>query len=165
MTELYFAYAANMSSATMSRACPEHRCLGPAELRHHRLAFTRRSVRTGTGVADVVDAPGESVWGVLYELNESSLAALDAKEGNGWAYQRTRVGVLQSARSGDGGAASERPREVQALTYLVIDRAPAEVEPSREYVEQILRSGTEHGLPEAYLAALRARLVRLGAKH
>ncbi|HUA75266.1 MAG TPA: gamma-glutamylcyclotransferase family protein [Solirubrobacteraceae bacterium] len=62
---LYFAYGRNMSAAAIDAACPGNRFLGPAELRDHRLAFTRRSLRTGTGVADVLAAPGHSVWGAL----------------------------------------------------------------------------------------------------
>lgn len=77
----YFAYASNMASAVIARLSPRHRYLGVACLADYRLAFTRRSVRSGTGVADVVWAPGKHVWGVLYEISEDELAAIDRKEG------------------------------------------------------------------------------------
>jgi len=35
--------------------------------------------------ADIVWAPGEQVWGVLYEIAEDELAAIDRKEGYDWA--------------------------------------------------------------------------------
>ena len=96
----YFAYGRNMGTHAMELACPGHRFLGAAELREHRLAFTRRSLRTGTGVADILAAPGESVWGALYELDDAHLAAIDEKEGNGWAYERRAVRVFADGASG-----------------------------------------------------------------
>src|SRR6202020_2257009 len=118
---LYFAYGSNMDAALMQRICPGHRVLGVAELRDHRLAFTRRSKRTGTGVADILAAPGESVWGVLYELEDSQLAAIDEKEGNGWAYERKLLDVTLH----DGGGA-----EHEAHAYAVIVREDVHGPPS-----------------------------------
>ena len=81
----YFAYASNMASEVIARLSPRHRYLGVACLADYRLAFTRRSVKGGTGVADIVWAPGEQVWGVLYEIAEDELAAIDREEGYDWA--------------------------------------------------------------------------------
>lgn len=128
----------------MELACPGHRCLGAAELRDHRLAFTRRSLRTGTGVADVLAAPGASVWGALYELDGTQLAAIDEKEGNGWAYERRAVRVI----AGDG--------ELEAFVYAVIAPDAEHVQPSREYLQALLEGARERGLPEDYVAALAA---------
>jgi gamma-glutamylcyclotransferase (GGCT)/AIG2-like uncharacterized protein YtfP len=150
---MYFAYGRNMGSAAMELACPGHRFLGTAELRGHRLAFTRRSVRTGTGVADIVAGAGESVWGALYELDAARLAALDEKEGAGWAYERRAVRVLPA---GSGGERSAAEREVEAFAYAVIARDGEHVAPSPEYVEALLDGARERGLPAAYVAALGA---------
>jgi gamma-glutamylcyclotransferase len=133
-----------MGSGAMELACPGHRCLGAAELRDHRLAFTRRSLRTGTGVADVLAAPGASVWGALYELDGAQLAAIDEKEGNGWAYERRAVRVI----AGDG--------ELEAFAYAVIAPDAEHVQPSREYLQALVEGARERGLPEDYVAALAA---------
>jgi gamma-glutamylcyclotransferase (GGCT)/AIG2-like uncharacterized protein YtfP len=143
---LYFAYGSNMDAATMERHCSGHRVLGVAELPDHRLAFTRRSKRTGTGVADILAAPGESVWGVLYELGDSQLAAIDEKEGNGWAYQRKALTVLLHE-----GAA-----EYEAHAYAVIAPDEQHVAPSSEYLELIRAAARARGLPRSYLDALEA---------
>jgi gamma-glutamylcyclotransferase (GGCT)/AIG2-like uncharacterized protein YtfP len=135
-----------MGASAMELACPGHRFLGRAELRDHRLAFTRRSQRTGTGVADVLASPGASVWGALYELDEAHLAALDEKEGNGWAYERKAVRVLGPA----GHSAGE------ALAYVVIRPEPDHVPPSAEYLQALLDGARERGLPGAYTAMLHA---------
>ena len=141
---LYFAYGRNMGATSMASACPGHRFLGAAELRDHRLAFTRRSLRTGTGVADVLAAPGASVWGALYSLHAADLSALDEKEGAGWAYERRAVRVLAAGR------------ELDAFAYAVIAPEAGHVQPSREYLQALLRGARERGLPDAYAAALGA---------
>jgi gamma-glutamylcyclotransferase (GGCT)/AIG2-like uncharacterized protein YtfP len=143
----YFAYGANMAEGVMGAFCPGHRLLGRAELPDHRLAFSRRSVRTGTGVADVVPASGRSVWGVLYEVDDSDLDALDRKEGNGWAYDRSEVAVR----------AAGREPGVSAVTYCVREREAAEVTPSRAYVEGLIQAARDRGLPATYVAELEAR--------
>ena len=133
-----------MGSGAMELACPGHRCLGAAELRDHRLAFTRRSLRTGTGVADVLAAPGASVWGALYALDQAHLATIDVKEGNGWAYERRAVRVIAG---GD---------ELEAFAYAVIAPDAEHVQPSREYLQALVEGARERGLPEDYVAVLAA---------
>jgi gamma-glutamylcyclotransferase len=145
VSEIYFAYASNMAAETMERLCPGQRFAGLAELPDHRLAFTRRSIRTGTGVADIVRADGQSVWGVLYELDATMLAVLDEKEGNGWAYRRDLVSLR-------GSLGEER----LALAYSVIAKKPDEVRPSPEYLRGVLDAARERLLPEHYVAALAA---------
>jgi gamma-glutamylcyclotransferase len=144
MTVTYFAYGSNMAPDVVARLCPRHRYLGPARLDDHRLAFTRRSVRTGTGVADVVPAPGHTVWGALYEIGDDELAAIDRKEGYDWAYTRVTLPVRPA---GDG---PERP----AVVYTVAAKEPAEVPPSRQYLDRIIAAARERGLPVEYVTRL-----------
>ena len=77
---LLFAYGSNLAAEEVA---PEARFLGAAVLPDFRLALTRRSIRWGGGVADVVPAPGERVWGAAYDAPEAALTALDRKEGAG----------------------------------------------------------------------------------
>jgi gamma-glutamylcyclotransferase len=138
----YFAYGRNLGAELMATVCPGHRFLGTAELRDHRLAFRRRSVRTGTGVADVFPEPGHSVWGALYELDAQGLAALDEKEGNGMNYQRVPVLVTLADDA-----------ETKAFTYMVIEPV-AHVTPSAEYLNGIVEEGRVLGFPEGYIEAV-----------
>ena len=148
MTVTYFAYGSNMAPDVMATLCPRHRYLGPACLNDHRLAFTRRSVRTGTGVADVVPAPGQTVWGALYEIGDDELAAIDTKEGYDWAYTRVTLPV----RPTDG---PERP----AVVYTVAAKQTLEILPSREYLDLIIASASERGLPGEYITRLSATIT------
>jgi len=139
----YFAYGSNMSAAVMNAECMGSRFLGRAHLPRHRLAFTRRSVRTGTGVADVLPDGDSTVWGALYSLTTEDLGSLDRKEGSGWAYERRSLHVVT-----DDGAAHE------AVVYVVITKAVEPVAPSPGYMQRLIDAGRERGLPGTYLAAI-----------
>jgi gamma-glutamylcyclotransferase len=141
----YFAYGSNMAGPVMDAACAEHRFLGPARLPGYRLAFMRRSVRTGTGVADILPDPHGNAWGALYELERNSLGALDRKETLGSAYEHLDVVVL----TGDG--ISHR-----AMAYSVIAKEPVEIRPSLAYVQGLVQGARERSLPDDYLASLQA---------
>jgi gamma-glutamylcyclotransferase len=139
---LYFAYGSNMASAEMASWCPSYRFLGAARLPDHRLELRRRSIRWGGGAVDIVAAPGESVWGALYELPDEALARLDEKEGAGWAYGRREMAVELDGRAR------------VALVYEVIDKEPREVPPTPEYARLLAEGARERGLPEEYVARL-----------
>ncbi len=141
VSERYFAYGSNIEDLVVDgHHAP---VVGVACIPDHRLAFTRRSVRTGTGVADVVPAVDESVWGVLYELAPADAAMLDRKEGAGWAYVRLPIRV----RTTDGD-------DVDAFIYTVLHKEPGEVPPSDAYVERLVRGARRRGLPSAYVRRL-----------
>jgi gamma-glutamylcyclotransferase (GGCT)/AIG2-like uncharacterized protein YtfP len=144
----YFAYGSNMSGPVMDAACAEHRFLGPARLPGYRFAFLRRSVRTGTGVADIIPDPDGSVLGALYELEQDRLEPLDRKESLGSGYEHLDVVVLTS----DG--ISHR-----AMAYSVIAKEPAEVRPSLAYVQGLVQGARERSLPEDYIASLQALIL------
>lgn len=147
MTVKYFAYGSNMADDVMSEKCPAHRFLDAASLAGFELAFTRRSIRTGTGVADIVPGEGSTVWGALYELEDRELEALDRKEGSGWAYRQVPVVV----RSRDDGS------EHEALTYTVIDKESPEVPSASEYLERVIQAARDRGLPDDYVRSLELR--------
>ena len=147
----YFAYGSNMAGPVMQAACAKHRFLGPARLPGYRFAFMRRSVRSGTGVADILPDFEVCVWGALYELERDRLGALDRKETLGSAYEHLDVVVL----TGDGASHG-------AMAYSVIAKEPVEVRPSLAYVEGLIEGARERSLPEDYLASLQALVERWG---
>lgn len=148
---LYFAYGSNMAEGVMDRLCRGHRFLATAELPGHRLLFTRRSIKTAGGVADIVPAHAHSVWGALYALDATQLAAIDEKEGNGWAYRRLQVRVRLAADE----------RELDAHAYAVIAPEEVEIRPSPQYLQGLLDGARERGLPKGYVAELAARCMTL----
>jgi gamma-glutamylcyclotransferase (GGCT)/AIG2-like uncharacterized protein YtfP len=147
----YFAYASNMDTETFAQVAPGHRKLGVACLPDHRLAFTRRSIRTGTGVADVLPSPGESVCGVLYELEDDDLTALDEKEGYDWAYLRDYKEVLPACGE-----------PLEALVYSVREKEPHDIPPSPDYARRMVEAAYAHRLDPAYVERLRQALDSFG---
>jgi gamma-glutamylcyclotransferase (GGCT)/AIG2-like uncharacterized protein YtfP len=141
----YFAYGSNMSRPVMSSACAAHRFLGPARLPGYRFGFLRRSVRTGTGVADILPDPKGNVWGALYELERNQLGLLDRKEALGSGYEHLDVVVHT-----DSGASH------RAMAYSVIAKEPVEVCPSLAYVQGLVQGAHERSLPGDYIASLEA---------
>ena len=147
---LLFSYGANMAASEMAAGAPAARFLGVARLDGFALGFRRRSVRWRGGAADIVPAPGSSVWGVLHELPDDQFGDLDAKEGLGFAYRRRSVCVEH-----DG-------RRVSAVAYEVIDKEPSDVPPTADYLELLRDAGRERGLPDDHLAVLDAFPSHIG---
>jgi gamma-glutamylcyclotransferase len=146
VTRLLFAYGSNLAAAEIGDWCPEARFAGVARLPDHRLALNRRSIRWGGGAADIVPASGEEVWGALYEIPDGALDALDAKEGQGWAYRRVEVDVERAGR------------RIPATAYEVVEKEPEEVPATTEYAALLVRAARERGLPDHYVRRLLAWL-------
>jgi gamma-glutamylcyclotransferase (GGCT)/AIG2-like uncharacterized protein YtfP len=149
---LLFAYGSNLAVDQMEAWCPRHSFVGPARLDGFRLEFRRRSIRWQGGAADVVEAPGEMVWGALYELPDGELERLDAKEAAGHAYRRRKVEVDQ------GGELRA------AVTYEVIDKEELEPVPAPDYAEAMLRGAAERDLPADWRSHLDRRLSELARR-
>lgn len=140
---LYFAYGSNMDPDQMAVRCPGAAAQGPARLPDHGLAFARESLLWGGGVATVEPAPGEEVWGVLWEIGEDDEAALDRYEGvDHGAYYKAVVGV-------DAGEARET-----ALIYVCSSKRWKR--PSARYLAGLIRGARAHGLPDGYVGRLAA---------
>lgn len=143
----YFAYGSNMSSTQLKERCPSVRFVCAAELREFRLGFTRFSEKRNGGVADIVAAPGETVWGAVFELEDADMHALDRFEGARMsppAYRRCDVKVWTS----DG-------LELDAVTYEVVAKTTVDLSPTHEY-HQLIVQGAEHwDLPLEYREKLR----------
>jgi gamma-glutamylcyclotransferase len=137
---LYFAFGSNLDAEQMAERCPGSRAAFRARLADHRIDFTYPSRRWGGGAADIVPAPGESVWGMVWELTEGQLEILDRFE---QGYERVELLVLDAAG---------RPHRV--ASYRVRDKGTHR--PTRHYLDKMLRWGARWEFPDDYLALLRA---------
>lgn len=150
---LYFAYGSNLNPDQMARRCPGHQVVGLAALRDYRLFFPLTSHDWGGGVSSVTPSHGANVWGVVYELNDQDLSALDGYEGfRGPGDQHNvydREGVFVDLTRPDDGSI---PRRIRALCYLARPANPAP--PSKRYMDAVLTGARHHRLPEEYVAAL-----------
>jgi len=155
---LYFAYGSNLDPVQMADRCPGATVVGLAELREHRLAFPLTSHDWGGGVASVAVAHSSSVWGVVYELSDENLAALDRYEhfvatgDQHNLYDRETVSV-SLVRADDGSF----PRRLHVWIYIA--RAANPSPPSRRYLDAIVGGARHHKLPDDYVARLAATPV------
>ena len=116
--------------------------IGVAELTDHKLDFTRFAKSRQCGVADVVASSGDSVWGVVWKVNELGMSELDVREGVKYdSYKREPVVVLINGM------------ETECTTYVVVDKKPF-IPPSSEYVGLIIDGAREHQLPATYVEML-----------
>jgi cation transport regulator ChaC len=139
----YFAYGSNMDPVQMAERCPGSAPLEVACLRDHRLAYTYDSSKWRGGVATVIPAVGERVWGVVWELTAEHIAALDRYElVHRDVYRRDLVDVFAADRA------------LPAFVYITNDSTPRL--PNRRYVDALVRGATHFELPPDYIATLRA---------
>lgn len=151
----YFAFGSHLDPDTMRRDCPRHRVVGLAYLPDHTLGFPRYSPQWAGGVASPQLAHGRSVWGVIHDLDDDDVAALDRVQG--WIAPHDQhnlcdrdLAAVELTRPDDGSI----PRRVRALVYTARPYNPSP--PAPGYMEALLRGARHHGLPEEYIEELAA---------
>lgn len=137
----YFAYGSNMDPDQMAERCPGSAPIGAAVLRDYRLVFVWDSPRWLGGVGHVEPAPGDDVWGVLWELSDDHVRALDGYEQvHKGIYARDTVAVVADGET------------TEALIYLATDRGYRK--PSRRYMGALIRGAQAFALPSGYVERL-----------
>ncbi len=137
----YFAYGSNMSVGHMRRLC-QWRCrvLGMADLSGYEFGFGSR------GYGNIRPSQNSKVNGVLYDIDEKCLGALDNFEGYPKVFGREKVEVSDI----DGN-------KYQAWVYL---EPPKEFggKPKLEYLQRVIDGARENNLPKAWLEKLESFL-------
>ena len=148
-TYLYFAYGSNMSSERLLGRTPSAVSLGRARLPRHALRWHKLG-RDGSGKCDIeaTDVAGESVWGVLYEIDAADKRALDAAEGLGVGYNEQTVYVETATGAEDAVTYKARPDKIDPM-----------LRPLPWYKAHVLRGAREHGLPYGYMRRIAAVAV------
>ncbi|GEN45381.1 gamma-glutamylcyclotransferase [Alkalibacillus haloalkaliphilus] len=144
----YFAYGSCMDDERINLAgkLEEFDRLGVGRLDGYELQFTVN--RPDGGRADIVEAEGEAVEGVVYEITEAARDYLYEREGvHSGMY---RPAIVDVKFRGD---------LVPMLTFIVIDKKD-EIAPPDHYLTEILRGGAPD-VSEAYLEKVRLRAERL----
>ena len=141
-TVLYFAYGSNMLTAWLQHRTHSARPVGLADLAGWRLAFHKRSM-DGSGKCDIVlGGAGDLVIGVVFELDEGDLPALDKAEGVGKGYERMRIVVHRDHHA------------LECWTYKAT-RVDPSLNPYGWYRQLVLAGLLEHGAPERYIDLVR----------
>jgi len=123
---LYFAYGMNTNVDGMASRCPRAVSFGRAQLLGHRFRFA--------GPADVQRDWRFNVDGVLWDITEDCLKALDRLEGYPFYYDRKWAQVQY------------QDQVVEALVYFMLP-GHGNDEPSSGYFDMVLQGYNEHGVP------------------
>lgn len=126
--------------------CPSAITIGIAEVPGFSLAFCKRSVDT-SGKASLVQSgrEGDRAFGVVFEVSNSELSALDRAEGAGSRYHR--IDDFPVCLIGDG-------QVIQTVTYSASKREEG-LRPYCWYLALVLAGACEHGLERDYIDRLR----------
>jgi gamma-glutamylcyclotransferase (GGCT)/AIG2-like uncharacterized protein YtfP len=119
----YFAYGMNTNLDQMSMRCPLAQSLGSAQLPNHEFRFSIH--------ADVIVKPGATTDGVLWEITDTCLQALDSLEGFPTYYDRKWVQVIHNGKP------------VTAMTYYMVGDLPNEA-PSNGYLQMLYKGYKDH---------------------
>jgi cation transport regulator ChaC len=137
----YFAYATNMNSAQMrtrAEILEEHR----GTLENYELVFNRKA-RGGVATANIRQAQGKVVEGILYRIPESSFRNLDRYEGAPQQYRRIEVTVTY----GEGKKAA-----AQVYIATKVDKG---LRPAPHYLQTILDGAAQHKFPAEYVEKIK----------
>ncbi|MDP2916750.1 MAG: gamma-glutamylcyclotransferase family protein, partial [Dehalococcoidia bacterium] len=136
----YFAYGSNMSISRLHKPerAPSAIVIGPAKLVDWRFVCNKQS-KDGSAKANIMRSPGDTVWGVLYEINSSELQNLDNAEKG---YDRRCLNIVDCENN-----------EVVAKTYIS-EETTSDTRPYTWYKQLIVQGAREHCLPVSYIEFL-----------
>jgi gamma-glutamylcyclotransferase (GGCT)/AIG2-like uncharacterized protein YtfP len=141
---MYAAYGSNMDPAQMAQRCPHSPQRGSGWLQDWRLTFGAEDLGWEGALATVVEAGGQHVFVVLYEMNEADEAALDMWDGVTLGYYR-KFKVRIATLDGD------------VLAWLYVLNGYEGGLPSARYLGILADAAESAGAPSDYVADLRDR--------
>lgn len=146
----YFAYGSNLSTAFIREYCPSAQFVMRAQLPNFNVQFPFHSEEYGGGISSIIEAPGEMVNGVIYEIDEDDLVALDILESVPQGlYRRDTFQVF-----GEDG-------EWHLADLYRVSNPSGPYTPSKQYVGYMVAGAREHRLDPEYVAKFESLLQSL----
>ncbi|XP_017111756.1 gamma-glutamylcyclotransferase [Drosophila elegans] len=161
-TFLYFGFGSNMLAKRIHIQNPTAVRVGPALLADYRLDFGFESARWDGAVATIVPTPGDHVWGTLWEIGLSNLPDIDNQEGvHEGIYDPLTVYVkLRDDSDQTPARAYLLTKQPETNLYdLPKDSVPASRQPSKTYLQCLVKGAVESSVPQDYVRRLK------GIKH
>ena len=129
----YFAYGMNTNLDQMAARCPGAVSLGLAWIDDYEFVFRTH--------ADIEKSPGGRCYGVMWEIDDNNLRALDMLEG--YPYYYTRFEIV--AHTIDTSY-----YKVNALVYQMTNQEYIQ-EPGSSYLEMVREGYAQHKVPQTQL--------------
>lgn len=139
----YFAYCTLLDRDEMRRFCPAAQATETGTIEGWRVAFAAHGLGGSGGGCHLGAEPGHVVHGLLYEMDDETLAQLDAISGVSQGMYK-QIDVTVTTASGS---------TVEAITYVIPSPVGA-FQPSFDYVRPILAGARATRLPAGYVAEI-----------
>lgn len=152
---LYFSYGSNLFSKRIHINNPTAVKKTIAQLKDYRLDFNTISKTWRGASATIVPTKDLSVWGVVWEIDNSNMSNLDDQEGVACGlYFPLSVEV----KTPDGEILECRCYQQcnNPKDYVKLKLLPEERQPSPHYLNVILKGARENQLPGDYIKFLEA---------
>lgn len=130
----YFAYGSNLSRSRLRERVGDWNNEKKATLKDYKLTFKRTS--GDTGVANIEESEGDTIYGAIYYLTEEQMKKLDGHEGTPFTYKREEVEVV-----------SDSGKNLKAIAYILVKGFNPK-KPSKGYLNLILLGLKEHNYSE-----------------
>lgn len=137
----YFAYGSNMDWQQMQRRCPSAKFVCVARLTDYQFTIGRHSRLRHCGTATIAAQRGSEVCGIVYDVSDEDLLALDAFEDG---YRRELVSVT---------ALNDGDVPLETLVYIAEKEENVPL-PDAGYKQHMLDGARHWRLPPSYLAML-----------
>ena len=145
-----YSYGSNMASRYLRQYCPSAKPVMRADLPNFRVEFRRFSTDMQGGISSIMEAPGEMVRGVIYEVPVQEVKALDILEDlPKGLYRRDTFLVL-----GEDG------QWHQADLYRVVNPT-GPYDPAPQYIDMMIEGAREHDLDPTYIDHLESLRTNL----
>lgn len=141
---LVFMFGSNLDSERLRfRVSGWNGQFKPAFLPNYELRFNKRLQKGGVA-ANVMPHSTRKVWGIIVELDDNDLEAMDSYEGHPYHYERKKIDLFY-----------ENGSQVSAYIYIAHpQRIIEENLPTSKYLDYFSRGAKMCGLPSDYINAI-----------
>ncbi|KAH8252012.1 hypothetical protein KR038_002276 [Drosophila bunnanda] len=156
---LYFGFGSNMLAQRIHIQNPTAVRIGPARLPDYRLDFGFESNRWDGAVATIVPTQGDEAWGTLWEIDLSNLPNIDNQEGvhlGIYKPQTVYVKLRNEANDTPARAYLLTQQPESNLYELARELIPESRQPSKTYLQCLVRGAIESAVPLDYVQRLRS---------
>lgn len=147
MAQRYLAYCTLLDQEEMRRFCPGARPGEVGRVTGWRVGFGSYGDAGPGGGCHLYPEPDHRVYGLLYELNDDEMTALDTISGVDTGYY-SKLALDVEVATGS---------TMPAITYVI--PAPGPFRPSEAYTAPILRGARDLALPEEYIRELETAIA------